>query len=119
MDWQTLHEHLTRHGSLLEEVIARLDRVETTLLNMFQKVGLMSVELDQLTAQVKANTDAEDAAVIALNGIAARIDAAVATATAAGASPATLAAITALSTDLKAHADPLAAAIVADTPAQA
>lgn len=67
----------------------------------------MSVEFDQLTAQVKANSDLLDSATALINGIAARIDA-------AGVDPAKLAA---LSTELKAKDDVLAAAVLANTPA--
>lgn len=67
----------------------------------------MSVEFDQLTAQVKANSDLLDSATALINGIAARIDA-------AGVDPAKLAA---LSSELKAKDDVLAAAVLANTPA--
>jgi hypothetical protein len=67
----------------------------------------MGQEYDNLVAQVKANEDAEDSALLLINGFAARL-------TAAGTDPVKLAA---LSTDLKTHADALAAAVVANTPA--
>jgi hypothetical protein len=73
--------------------------------------------LTALATQVKTNTDAEDSAVIVLNGIPAQIAKAVAAATAAGATPAQLKSITDLGTALASHAAPLAAAIVANTPA--
>ena len=76
----------------------------------------MSAEVDALTAQVKANNDLIDSATALINGIAGRIDAAVAAAVAAGANTADLAAITALSTELKAKDDTLAAAVTANTP---
>jgi hypothetical protein len=72
-------------------------------------------EIDDLVAQVKASDDAVDSATLLVNGVAARIDAAVAAA--ASLSPADKAKLVALSADLKAHADPLAAAVVANTPA--
>lgn len=62
---------------------------------------------DTLTTQVKANTDAEQAAITLINGIAARVEAA------AGDPAATQA----LSDQLKASADVLAAAVTANTPA--
>ena len=64
-------------------------------------------ELDDLTAQVQASDEVVDSAVILINGIAARI-------AAAGVDPSKLQALT---TDLKAKADVLAAAVVANTPA--
>lgn len=73
--------------------------------------------IDALATQAKANEDAEDSAVIVLNGISARIDAAVQAALNGGATAAQLAAVTQVSTDLKTHADALSAAIVANTPA--
>ena len=74
---------------------------------------------DALAAQVKANTDAEAAAVVVLNGVAARIDAAVAAALAAnpGITAAQLQGITDEATSLKGSAADLAAATVANTPA--
>lgn len=75
--------------------------------------------IDALTAQVKATTDIEAGAVLALNGFAARIDAAVAAALTAnpGISPTQLAGITAETMAMKASADAVSAAIVANTPA--
>jgi hypothetical protein len=66
----------------------------------------MSQELDNLTAQVKANSDLLDSATTLINGIADRI-------TAAGVDPAKL---QALSAELKAKDDVLAAAVTANTP---
>ena len=67
----------------------------------------MAQEFDDLEVQVKANTDAEDSALVLINGFAARL-------AAAGTDPVKL---KALSADLKTHADALAAAVVANTPA--
>lgn len=66
----------------------------------------MSIELDQLTAQVQANNDLLDSATTLINGIADRI-------TAAGLDPAKL---TALTTELKAKDDVMSAAVLANTP---
>lgn len=73
--------------------------------------------LDALAAQVKANTDAEDSAVVLINGIAARIQTAVDAAIAGGATAAELAPVQAEVTAMKASADALAAAVLANTPA--
>jgi len=70
------------------------------------KETMMSA-LDDLTAQVTANTDTEASAVQAIQNIAAAL-------AAAGTDPVKLAA---LQTQLKTSADALAAAIVANTPA--
>ena len=71
-----------------------------------------------LTPRVKANTDAEDSATLLIQGIPAMIQAAVDKATAAGPlTPAQVQAFTDLQTSLQTHADSLAAAVVAGTPA--
>ena len=77
----------------------------------------MAKVLDDLAAQVKKNTDAEAAATVVINGIAARLQAAVDAALANGATAAELAPVTDEITALNASADTLSAAIVANTPA--
>jgi hypothetical protein len=67
----------------------------------------MSQEYDDLVAQITANDNAEDSALLLINGFAARL-------AAAGTDPVKL---TALKNDLKSHADALAQAVVANTPA--
>lgn len=67
----------------------------------------MGQEYDDLEAQVKASNDVKDSALLLINGFAARL-------AAAGTDPVKL---TALRNDLKSHADALAAAVVANTPA--
>ena len=71
--------------------------------------------LDQLAAQVTANTTVEASAVIALNGIAARIQAAVDAALANGATAAELAPVTDEITALQGSATALSDAIAANT----
>lgn len=78
----------------------------------------MNPLLQLLADQVKATTDAEKAAVEWINGSAARIQAAVDKALAGGATAAELAPIQAEVDALKASADAIGAAIVANTPAQ-
>lgn len=73
--------------------------------------------LDALAAAVTKTTDAEDAAIAALNGIAGRIQAAVDAALANGATADQLVPVQAEADNLSAKADALAAAIVANTPA--
>lgn len=75
---------------------------------IIERLHKMSVEFDNLTAQVKANSDLLDSATSLINGIAARIEA-------AGVDPVKLQALT---TELKAKDDVLAAAVVANTPSQ-
>lgn len=80
--------------------------IEDQLAFILQGIKFMSIELDNLTSQVKANSDTLDSAVALINGIADRI-------TAAGVDPVKLNALTA---ELKAKDDLLAAAVVANTP---
>lgn len=72
--------------------------------------------LDALAAAVTKTEDAEQAAIDALNGVAARIQAAVDAAVAGGATAEQLAPVQAEVDSLNAKADALAAAIVANTP---
>lgn len=89
------------------------DHMETAELRNSKKLDLilerlqhMSIELDNLTTQVRANSVAVDAAVLLINGIADRI-------TAAGVDPAKLQALT---DELKSKDEALATAVVANTP---
>lgn len=91
----------------LISISKKLDRINNKLNYIIIGNELMSIELDNLTAQVKANSDLLDSATVLINGIADRI-------TAAGVDPAKL---SALSAELKAKDDVLATAITANTPA--
>ena len=71
--------------------------------------------LDDLALQVQVNTDVEASAVIALNGIADRIAAAVVAAIANGATEEQLAPVADEVAALKISADALAAAVAANT----
>jgi hypothetical protein len=71
--------------------------------------------LDDLAAQVKVNTDVEESAVLLINGIAARIQAAVDKALAGGATAEQLAPLTDEIAALKKGSDDLAAAVAANT----
>lgn len=84
-----------------------LHRINYKLNYLIERIDSMSVEFDNLTAQVKANSDVLDSAITLINGIADRI-------TAAGVDPTKL---NALTTELKAKDDLLSAAVVANTPA--
>jgi UDP-N-acetylglucosamine enolpyruvyl transferase len=75
-----------------------------------------SPEIDALIAEVAADDSVFDSAVAFINGVPALIQAAVDKATAAGATPAQLAAVTGVATDLKAKAAAIQAAIAANTP---
>lgn len=77
----------------------------------------LQTSIDGLIAKVAAQTELDTSAATMIEGIPQLIAAAVAAATAAGATPAQLQAITDLGTRLDAASAPLAAAITANTPA--
>src|SRR5882724_10239219 len=85
----------------------KLDRILLALQTLAGKVTTMAGELADLQAAVAASDAGIDSAITLLNGLAAKIDAIIA----AGTDPA---ALTALSTDLKAKTQALADAVVAD-----
>lgn len=70
----------------------------------------MGQELDDLTAAVQKDTEVDQSAITLLNGLKAKLDAAI-----ASGDPA---ALKALSDQLGSNADSLAAAVVANTPAE-
>lgn len=86
------------------EVRADINHLRDLIIERFET---MSKELDDLTAQVKSNSDLLDSATTLINGIADRI-------AAAGVDPTKLAALTA---ELRSKDDALAAAVTANTPA--
>jgi hypothetical protein len=73
--------------------------------------------LDALQAQVTSTTAVEASALALINGIAARVQAAVDAAIAGGATAADLAPVQAEIDAMKASADALSAAVIANTPA--
>lgn len=87
----------------------KLDLIISLLKEALKKEEIIMKELDDLTAQVAANESVEASAILLIQGIAARIEA-------AGVDPAKLAD---LSSSLKTSADALSAAVVANTPAPA
>ena len=74
-------------------------------------------QITALTAEVTRDNTVMGSAVTLINGINARIAAAVAAAQAAGATPAQLSELVALQASLKTNTDALSAAVVANTPA--
>jgi hypothetical protein len=85
----------------------KLNLILNKLNAVLTKETQMAGELDALTAQVTANTDAEASAILLLENLHALL-------VAAGTDPAKL---TALTTQLETSKEALAAAIVANTPA--
>jgi hypothetical protein len=97
------------HGKKVDQLLKQVKlgvSVDRAALNQGE---IIMAELDDLTAQVAKNTDVEESAVVLINGIAAKLAAAI-----AAGNPA---ALTALQASLTKSADDLSAAIVANTPA--
>jgi hypothetical protein len=103
---QILHETFN-----IAERLERIERGQAELFRLFQSLyrleTTMSAELDALTQQVAQNTDLEQSAVTLIQGLADQINA----------SKDDPAKLTQLTSDLKARADALAAAITTNTPA--
>jgi hypothetical protein len=116
-----IHVHHTFDFDPLGRVDQRLDDILAHVVGLATQIAAgaqhMDQELQALRDEVTAVTEGQDAALAVINGINDRIAAAVAAAQAAGATPEQLQAITDLTASLRQHADPLAAAVVANTPA--
>lgn len=97
-----LREFVSRsnNNQLLQEINNKLDRV-------IRKEKIMSKELDALTAEVTRNTKVDQSAIALLEGLAAKIEA-------IKADPV---ALQALADSMKSDSDKLAAAVLANTPA--
>ena len=93
---------------LTNQLLGKLDAIERKIDRVLRKEKVMSKELDALTAQVQANTEIEESAILLINGLAAKIEA-------AKNDPA---ALQALADSLKAEDDKLAAAVAANTSAE-
>lgn len=87
----------------------RFDEVLYVLNTLKERIDKMAGELDALKAAVQANTTVEESAITLLQGLKAKLDAAI-----AAGDPA---ALTALSNDIGAETAKLAAAVTANTPA--
>lgn len=79
----------------------------------------MAGNLDPIVADVTAAVDVEKSATLLINGFQKRLDDGIAAALAAGATANEVAQLSALSKDLKATSDDLAAAVAANTPGEA
>jgi hypothetical protein len=101
----SLTVHVYHHFEY-NNITKKLDNILKILGIIQRKEEAMSAELDALTAQVTANTDVENSAILLIQGIAAQL-------AAIKDDPAKIAA---LATSLKASADSLAAAVTANTP---
>jgi|HubBroStandDraft_3_1064219.scaffolds.fasta_scaffold30695_7 hypothetical protein len=107
-------------GTCLNEEIREIKKLVKKLLVLTQGEILEMAALDDaitaLQAEVSNDTNVISAADTLINGISAQITAAVNAALAAGATPAQLAALTAVTTTLAANDTSLAAAVAANTP---
>lgn len=90
----------------LNKVSSQLENVTSILKNLVKEDKQIMAALDDLTAQVTAQVTVEDSAITLLNQLTVLIQQ-------AGTDPVKLAALT---SQLKANADTLAAAVVANTP---
>lgn len=90
----------------LDKIEGVVNRLQVYVGALLIGEGFIMAELDDLQAQVAATDAGIDSAIALLNGLAAKLDAAI-----ASGNPA---ALVALSTDLKAKTDALAQAVVAD-----
>ncbi len=99
----------------------RLDQVLSVLRTLQLEIRTMSATMqtaiDALTAQVAAETTVNDSAIALINGFAARLQAAIDAATAAGASPVQTAALDALAASVQTNTNQLSDAVSANTPA--
>jgi Arc/MetJ-type ribon-helix-helix transcriptional regulator len=92
---------------LLADVLSGQEVIQQLLRELLQKENTMAGELAALQAQVAANTEVEASAITLIQGLADKLKA-------AGTDPVALAALT---TELETSKEALAAAIVANTPA--
>ncbi len=107
------HHHTFESGDGNSKLLAEILK---HLVELGAKMSQLDDQITALTAQVAANTNVEKSALVLIQGFSTRLDAAVAAAQAAGASPAQLQSLTDLGTALKSSDDDLAAAVAQNTP---
>lgn len=108
------HVDLHLHFHLGDDVREFFNFFKTEIKQMAE---VLQDKIDQLTAQVARNTTVEASASALIKGFAAQLAAAVAAASAAGATPVQLQALTDLGASIGAADDDLSAAVAANTPA--
>lgn len=108
----TAPTQLDRIESKVDRLEQRVNQVAQLALSILTGDQIMASKLEDLTADVSAETTVVNSAITLLGGIAARIDAAVAAARAGDD-----AALTALSGEVRSETQALAAAVAANTPA--
>ncbi len=102
-----------------QQILALLTKDIQTLKELSTNMAALDDAITQLQNDVTQDTAVETSAVTLIKGIPGLIATAVATAQAAGATPAQLQALTDLGTTLTANATALAAAVTTNTPAAA
>ena len=113
-----VHIHLDGMDNLVSALLADrrfLREILDRITSMETKMSQMDDDITALTATVANLTTVDASAVALLNGIGARITAAVTAAQAAGATPAQLTAMTDLNTAVTTQAATMAAAVTANT----
>lgn len=108
-----------RMAERVEQIFQTQQYILQELKRMSTAANALDAQIANLTADVAAETTVEQSAITLINGIPTLIANAVAAAQAAGATPAELAALTALGTSITNSSAGLAAAVTANTPAPA
>lgn len=115
-----VHHHHYCHDPALDEIRACLDVIREQLHTIHRDIHAMSATLQDaitaLQAEVAAENSVIDSAVLLINGFAGQLAAAIAAATAAGATTAQLQSLTDLGTSITSKQSELAAAVAANTP---
>lgn len=104
-----IYFHFPPSSNALENLAAKLEVMDAKLNSILGDMTKMALSFDALTAQVKADTDIENAAVTAINGLIAQVAALQVP------DPASQAIIDQAVSDMKASSSALSAAIPANT----
>lgn len=102
---------LSRVDAILAKADKERDRENAHYRQILERLETMSTKMEDLTAQVAANTTVIDSALTLIQGFSAQLDAAVAAARAGDDTK-----LTELAASLKSEDDALAAAVAANTP---
>jgi uncharacterized phage infection (PIP) family protein YhgE len=111
-----IHTRHDRHDVVLQELVAGFRSIKDTLEKLMNANLTLTGEIGALHTSVNNTRGAVNSAIVLLNGIQARVEAAVAKALANGATQSQLAEMQQLATDLDAGTSQLAAAVAAVPP---
>jgi hypothetical protein len=119
MSWGCRYQQgaIGRLGDQLSRIESKLNALSSHVRSLREEGREMAVEIDNLIQQVQRTTDVTESAVQTINGIAARLQAAIDAALRGGATPEVLAQLQREADTLHANSTRLADAIVANTPA--